>query len=94
MAKDKGHRPVHNIVQVAIPYNNNNNNNNNNFFFLKIFWVFTILRHTYSLPGDYDTAHIHYIHLFCFSIFRVFCFLFTSTKLPVCKFITVCVLLF
>ena len=31
MAKDKGQRPVHNIVQVAIQYNNNNNNNNNNF---------------------------------------------------------------
>ena len=38
MAKDKGQRPVHNIVQVAIQYNNsnsnsnniNNNNNNNN----------------------------------------------------------------
>ena len=29
MAKDKGQRPVHNIVQVAIQYNNNNNNNNN-----------------------------------------------------------------
>ena len=27
MAKDKGQRPVHNIVQVAIQYNNNNNNN-------------------------------------------------------------------
>ena len=24
MAKDKGQRPVHNIVQVAIQYNNNN----------------------------------------------------------------------
>ena len=27
MAKDKGQRPVHNIVQVTIQYNNNNNNN-------------------------------------------------------------------
>ena len=27
MAKDKGQRPVHNIVQVAIQYNNNINNN-------------------------------------------------------------------
>ena len=26
MAKNKGQRPVHNIVQVAIQYNNNNNN--------------------------------------------------------------------
>ena len=30
MAKDKGQRPVHNIVQVAIQYNNNNTNNSNN----------------------------------------------------------------
>ena len=29
MAREKGQRPVHNIIQVAI-YNNSNNNNNTN----------------------------------------------------------------
>ena len=40
MAKDKGQRPVHNIVQVAIQYNNNdnNNNNNNNNEWMKVAW--------------------------------------------------------
>ena len=46
MAKDKGQRPVHNIVQVAIQYNNNNdnnknddNNNNNNNNNNKLVWL-------------------------------------------------------
>ena len=44
MAKDKGQRPVHNIVQVAIQYNNNNNNNNNNNSFDKGIRCFKAIR--------------------------------------------------
>ena len=54
MAKDKGQRPVHNIVQVAIQCNNNNNNNNN--FFSNFIILF--LRNK-SIHTMYRTKHSH-----------------------------------
>ena len=50
MAKDKGQRPVHNIVQVAIQYNNNNN------FFLNFIILFLRIE---SIHTMYRTKHSH-----------------------------------